>query len=53
MKGAVDEFWMSGCHVIRVYNTKLLANCANPNQTAHEEQSDRGLHCLFIKASLS
>ena len=23
-----------------------MANCAYPNQTAHQEQSDQGLHCL-------
>ena len=31
---------------------KMLANCADPDQTAPWEQSDLGLHCLLKQKTL-
>ena len=32
--------------IVKKVSTKLLANSADPDQTAPKEQSDLGLHCL-------
>lgn len=48
-----DPFYRSSNHVIKSnmlilpWYTKLFANNVDPNQTAHEEQSDLGLFCLL------